>query len=274
MHPDTRAALEQHADAADPEALSGWLYPLIEDDHEDLVDIAAWLGERGMGRPLLWLMDHLIIRCDHRVVDAIRATLPATGPTLAALLREDLSHDAPEERRAAALFAGLLRLDALAPRLIEALVDPYFLTRMEAARALGLLRHAPAVPELRASLRDTDILVRDAAIEALTLIPDPELLTAYTGEFIEDDSGPAYAYGAFDQPEARARASAIRLLLRHRPPCALGALDELIRRLEDHFAECEAEGEEIDAGEQETLRLAQDARQTLLSAAAAAADRP
>lgn len=125
---------------------------------------------------------------------------------LARRIGEMLEHDAPEERRTGALLAGLLRLEALAPRLVAALEDPYFLTRMEAAAALGELRYVPAVEALRASLADEDILTRNAAIEALTRIPDPYLLTAYVGRFVDDP--PQYHRGAFDDTVPRTRACA------------------------------------------------------------------
>lgn len=247
---DTHERLE--ALQGDPEAFSSWIEELIEQGDRRLPEVARWAAERGDVELLMMLMDDYVVHCQMRTVDAIREALPTLGEAITARVRAMLDHDAPEERRAGALFVGLLGLEALAPRLIEALTDPYFLTRMEAATALGKLRHLPAVPELRLSLRDEDILTRLAAIEALTLIPDPDLTTAYTGRFVDDP--PEYHYGALDDASPRARADVIRLLRRHRPPCAREVLVEHITRHEDFAAEAE-EGE-ITADDLEVVALA------------------
>ncbi|MCX4245166.1 HEAT repeat domain-containing protein [Paraliomyxa miuraensis] len=249
---DTRTRLE--ALDGDPEAFSAWIEALIEQSDRRLPEVARWAAERGDIELLMILMDDYVVHCEMRTVAAIREALPTLGEAITARVRTMLDHEASEERRAGALFAGLLGLEALAPRLIEALEDRYFLTRMEAATALGKLRHRPAVPELRRSLRDEDILTRIAAIEALTLIPDPELKTAYTGRFVDDP--PEYHYGALDDASPRARADAIRLLRRHRPTCAREVLVEYVATFEEMEAEAKAEDGEITAEDREVVMLA------------------
>jgi len=69
-----------------------------------------------------------------------------------------------------------------------------------------------------------------AAIEALTVIPDPDLPTAYTGLITVDP--PAWYRGAFEDALARGRAHAIRVLHDHRPPCAREALSFYVREYE------------------------------------------
>jgi HEAT repeats len=182
--------------AEDPDALGGWVEQLLEDGDRRLPEVARWAAERNDTELLIRLLDEYIIHCNLRMVEAIRETLSSTGDALSRRIGEMLEHDAPEERRAGTLFAGLLRLEELAPRLVAALEDPYFLTRIEAANALGELRYVPAVEALREALADEDILTRGAAIEALTRIPDPDLLTAYIGRFV--DEPPEFHRGAFD----------------------------------------------------------------------------
>lgn len=236
--------------ADDPEALDEWIAELIDDGDRRLPEVATWAAERGDIDLLISLMDDYVVHCNTRTVAAIRATLSTTGDALGERIARMLGHDASEERRAGALFAGLLGLASLAPRLVAALADPYFLTRMEAAVALGKLRYLPAVEPLRLALADEDILTRGAAIEALTLIPDPELLTAYTGRFIDDP--PEYHYGAFDDALARARAHAIRVLRDHRPPCAREALSFYV----DTWTNAAAEGDDVTAEDLEVVELA------------------
>lgn len=248
MIESTRDRLRRLAD--DPEALHEWIEALLADGDRRLPEVATWAAERGDIELLLTLMDDYVVHCNMRTVEAIRATLPTTGETLGARIQQMLAHDASEERRAGALFAGLLGLASLAPRLVDALEDPYFLTRMEAAVALGRLRYQPAVEPLRASLGDEDILTRGAAIEALTQIPDPDLLTAYTGRFGEDPA--VYHYGAFDDALPRGRAHAIRVLRDHLPPCAREALEFYVRTWE----EGEAEDDEVTAEDRAVVELA------------------
>lgn len=248
MIESTRDRLRRLAD--DSDALHEWIAALLADGDRRLPEVATWAAERGDIELLLTLMDDFVVHCNMRTVEAIRATLPTTGETLGARIQQMLAHDAPEERRAGALFAGVLGLASLAPRLVDALEDPYFLTRMEAAVALGKLRYLPAVEPLRASLGDEDILTRGAAIEALTQIPDPDLLTAYIGRFDEDPF--VYHYGAFDDALPRGRAHAIRVLRDHRPPCALEALEFYVRTWE----ESEAEGDEVTGEDRAVVELA------------------
>jgi HEAT repeat protein len=236
--------------AHDPNALHAWIAALLEAGDPRLPEVATWAAEQGDIELLVSLMDDYVVHCNTRTVEAIRATLPTTGEALGERIGRMLAHHAPEERRAGALFAGLLGLASLAPRLVAALEDPYFLTRMEAAVALGKLRYLPAVEPLRLALADEDILTRNAAIEALTQIPDPDLLTAYTGRFIDDP--PEYHYGAFDDALPRARAHAIRVLRDHRPPCAREALSFYVHTWE----EAEAEGDEVTAEDREVVELA------------------
>ena len=237
---ETRKQLE--ALSGDPAAFSAWIAEMIEEGDRCLPEVARWAAERRDVELLMTLMDDYIVHCRMRTVDVIREALPTLGEAITAHVRAMLDHDGPEERRAGALFAGLLGLEALAPRLVAALADAYFLTRMEAATALGKLRYMPAVPELRVAIRDEDILTRLAAIEALTVIPDPELKSAYTGYFVDDP--PEYYFGVFDDADPRVRADAIRLLGRHRPPCAREALLDYIARYEEHEGEREEEEEE------------------------------
>lgn len=247
---NTRERLE--ALSSDPAALGQWIEQLLEEGDPRLPEVATWAAERADIDLLLSLMDDYIVHCNVRTVEAIKATLPSTGEALAKRIATMLEHEAPEERRAGALFARLLGLNALAPRLVAALEDPYFLTRMEAARALGALRHLPAVEALRLSLGDEDILARGAAIEALTVIPDPDLLTAYTGRITVDP--PIWERGAFDDALPRGRAHAIRVLRKFQPPCAREALSFYISEfegaVEDAETECQA------AEEKEVLELA------------------
>lgn len=236
----------------EPAALSAWVEEMIEAGDRRLPEVARWAAEQRNVELLMALMDDYVVHCEMRTVAVIRAALPTLGEAITARVGAMLDHDAPEERRAGALFAGLLGLEALGPRLIAALTDAYFLTRMEAATALGKLRCLPAVPELRLSLRDEDILTRLAAIEALTLIPDPELKTAYTGYFVDDP--PEYYFGVLDDADPRVRADSIRLLRHHRPPCAREVLLDTITRFEEH--EAEAEEGEITVKDREVATLA------------------
>lgn len=236
MNRATRVRIE--ALAADRAALLAWVEELIEEDDRRLAEVAAWAVERGDVDLLLAVMVDHAVNCGTRTVDVARAAWATLGEAITDRVRAMLDHEAPEERRAGALFTGALGIQALGPRLIEALEDPYFLTRMEAATALGKLRLVQAVPELRLSLRDDDVSTRLAAIEALTLIPDPELGTAFTGRFIDDP--PEYHFGALDDPEPRVRADAIRLLRDHRPPCAREVLLDYLARCAEREAEAEA----------------------------------
>jgi hypothetical protein len=249
---ETRTRLE--ALVGDPAAFSAWIGEMIEEGDRRLPEVARWAVERGDVELLMTLMDDYIVHCRMQTVDVIREALPSLGEAITAHVRAMLDHDAPEERRAGALFAGLLGLEALAPRLIAALTDGYFLTRMEAATALGKLRCMPAVPELRIAIRDEDILTRFAAIEALTLIPDPELKTAYTGYFVDDP--PEYYFGVFDDADPRVRGDAIRLIHRYRPPCARELLLDYLARYEEHEAEDGEEEEEITEKDREVEALA------------------
>ncbi len=247
---NTRKRLE--ALSSDPAALRQWIEQLLEEGDRRLPEVATWAAERADIDLLLLLMDDYVVHCNVRTVEAIKATLPSTGEALTERIAAMLEHEAPEERRAGALFAGLLGLNALAPRLVAALEDPYFLTRMEAAGALGALRYLPAVEPLRLALGDEDILTRGAAIEALTVIPDPDLLTAYTGRMTVDP--PVWYRGAFDDALARGRAQAIRVLRDHRPPCAREALSFYVREFEGAAEDAETEGEA--AEEEKVLELA------------------
>jgi hypothetical protein len=242
--------------AEDPDAGGGWIEQLLEHGDARLPEVAKWAAERSDTELLIWLLDDYIVHCNLRTVEAIRETLSSTGEALTRQIGQMLEHDAPEERRAGALFAGLLRLEALAPRLVVALGDPYFLTRMEAAIALGELRYLPAVEALRVVLGDEDILARNAAIEALTRIPDPDLLTAYIGRFVDDP--PEYQYGAFDDAVPRARAQAIRTLRDYRPPCAREALTFYVRTREES-----EEDDEPSEEDREVLELARSVLATL-----------
>jgi hypothetical protein len=242
MANETRKRLATLAD--DPNALDDWIEQLIEDGDPQLPEVARWAAERSDTELLIRLLDDYVIHCNLRTVEAIRETLSSTGDALSRRIGEMMAHDAAEERRAGALFAGLLRLEGLAPRLVAALEDGYFLTRMEAANALGELRYVPAIAALREALADEDILTRGAAIEALTRIPDPELLTAYTGRFV--DEPPEFHRGAFDDAVPRARAHAIRTLRDHRPPCAREALTFYVRTWEDPEAEDEPTKEDLE----------------------------
>jgi hypothetical protein len=250
MRAPTHDRLQALAD--DPAALREWIATLLEDGDRRLPEVAAWAAHRGDIDLLILLMDDYVVHCNMRTVEAIRATLHSTGAALGDRIEEMLAHDAPEPRRAGALFAGLLGLQSLAPKLVAALEDPYFLTRMEAAVALGKLRHLPAVEPLRSALGDEDILTRGAAIEALTRIPDPDLLTAYTGRFVEDPH--EYHYGAFDDALPRGRAHAIRVLRDLRPPCAREALSFYVHTWE----EGEAEGDEVTDEDREVVELARE----------------
>ena len=210
--------------AEDPDALWEQIEAWIEDGDSRLPAVARFvIAELGDVELVLTLMDDFIVNCERETVDAIRAGLvehPSVGAALVERVAGMLAHEAAEERRAGALFTGLLALEDLAPTLVTALDDRYFLTRMEAATALGLLRWRPAIAKLRAALDDEDILVRNAAIESLTQIPDPELLRAYTGG--ETESGEEQV-GAFDDALARSRRHALRILDQYRPPCARAA---------------------------------------------------
>lgn len=219
---------ELDALAGDPNAVFEWIEELLEVGDARLPEFATWAAERGDIDLLLLLMDDYVVNSNMRTVEAIRASLATTGAALGERLGQMLDHEAPEERRAGALFAKLLGLQSLAPRLVAALEDPYFLTRMEAAGALGKLRYLPAVEPLRRALADEDILTRNAAIEALTRIPDPDLLTAYTGRLVDDP--PAHHRGAFDDPLPRSRRHAILVLRDLKPPCAREALEFYLDR--------------------------------------------
>lgn len=251
MTDDPRMRLEVLA--PDPEALGDWVRELLERGDPRLPEVARWAAERGDATLLIDLMDDFVVHGDLRTVEAIRASLearPEVRDALAARIEAMLSHHAPEQRRAGALFAGLLELRSLAPRLIVALDDPYFLTRTEAATALGRLKHRPAVERLRVALGDVDLLTRNAAIEALTAIPDPDLLTAYTGRFTDDP--PEYHRGALDDALPRARAHAIRVLRDARPPCAREVLSHYI----EGFELWEAEGDEVTDEDRGVVELA------------------
>ncbi|NUP13059.1 MAG: HEAT repeat domain-containing protein [Polyangiaceae bacterium] len=233
-------------------ALHEWIEELLEVGDPQLPQIATWAAERTDIDLLVRLMDDYIVHCNVRTVEAIKATLPSIGEALTKRIASMLEHQAPEERRAGALFAGLLGLQTLAPRLVAALDDSYFLTRMEAATALGRLRYLPATEQLRLALGDDDTLTPGAAIEALTVIPDPDLLTAYTGVITVDP--PVFYRGAFDHANPRARAHAISVLGKYQPPCAREALSFYLREFEE-LAEDELSESEV-AEEKKVLELA------------------
>jgi hypothetical protein len=96
--------------AEDPDALGGWVEQLLEDGDRRLPEVARWAAERNDTELLIRLLDEYIIHCNLRMVEAIRETLSSTGDALSRRIGEMLEHDAPEERRAGTLFAGLLRL--------------------------------------------------------------------------------------------------------------------------------------------------------------------
>lgn len=238
MGSDTQREIEQRA--KDPGGLEAWVEAMIADGDKRLPEVAQWATERGDAGLLMTLMGDYAANSEMRTVEAIREALPTLGGAITARVRSMFDSASAEERRAGAMFAGALGLHALADRLVDALTDGYFLTRMEAATALGLLRHGRAVPALRRALADEDSLTRRAAIEALTLIPDPDLATAYIGRCHADP--PWAEMGALDDADPRVRASAICLLRRARPPCAREVLAFYIEQAELFAAEAR-EGE-------------------------------
>ncbi|MFT4978480.1 MAG: hypothetical protein ACI8S6_004390 [Myxococcota bacterium] len=186
--------------AEQPGALSSWLHARIEEDHPDLPTVAAWLGHEGQIEALLVLMHHWVTHFNTDMLDTIRAALADHEDALCASLRSRLTHDAPEVRRGAAMFAGLLKLPQLEPA-------------------------------LTAALTDEDILTRMAATQSLIQLNDPELLVVLTGSFESDPA--VFRIGVFDDAEPRVIRHAIRLLAQHRSPCTEAALAHLITSHED-----------------------------------------
>ena len=258
MSSDTRREIEQRA--KHPGEFGLWVEAMIADGDKRLPEVARWATERGDVELLMTLMDDYAANSEMRTVEAIREALPTLGDEITARVRSMLHSASAEERRAGAMFAGALGLHALADRLVDALTDGYFLTRMEAARSLGLLRYGRAVPGLRRALADEDSLTRRAAIEALTLIPDPDLKTAYIGSCDKDP--PRAEMGALDDADPRVRDSAIRLLRRARPPCTREVLAFYIEQAELFAAEAQ-EGESTP----EDLEVVKLAREVLAEVA-------
>ena len=106
----TRKRLE--ALAGTPAALSAWAEELIEAGDRRLPEVAGWAVEQGNVELLMALMDDYVVHCEMRTVEVIRKALPTLGEAITARVRAMLDHDAPEERRAGALFAGLLGLES------------------------------------------------------------------------------------------------------------------------------------------------------------------
>jgi hypothetical protein len=96
--------------ATDPTALHSVISRLLEEGDPDLAHVAAWAADGGDVDLLVWLLDDFVANARLDTVEAIRRTLPTTGAALAARIETMMEDSGPEERRAGALFAGLLKL--------------------------------------------------------------------------------------------------------------------------------------------------------------------
>ncbi len=91
---------------------------------------------------------------------------------------EDLRHDSPEKRVAAADFLGAQRDQEAVTALIGVLSDQDPRVRAKGAWALGMIRSREAVMPLLPLLKDSDRAVKQAVIGALMNLEEPEALPA------------------------------------------------------------------------------------------------
>ncbi len=110
--------------ASDPEALRSWVCELIDGGDPQLAELVDIAVARGDVELCLLLVDECIAECATGTVASRCRALPA-NPSLRAALADRLAamldEEGHEQRRRAVLFAGRLRIDALAPRMVDAL---------------------------------------------------------------------------------------------------------------------------------------------------------